>query len=120
MAASAASPGSDASGAFFCALCPRSCGAHRTPNSGNGRCRMPSSPRLARAALHFGEEPCIGGQHGSGAIFFSGCSLTCAFCQNRPISHNDFGRTISIPALADVMRASLDMEAVYRILRGEQ
>ena len=66
-----------------CSLCPRRCNAERTENENlNGFCKMPLQPVAARAALHFWEEPCISGQKGSGTVFFTGCNLDCAFCQN--------------------------------------
>lgn len=71
-------------------------------NFSKGVCQMPSLPRVARAALHFGEEPCISGKNGSGTIFFSGCSLQCRFCQNHSISQENFGKTISIQQLSDI------------------
>ena len=89
---------------MLCTLCPRRCQANRLDNFGNGVCRMPSLPRVARAALHFGEEPCISGTNGSGTVFFSGCPLKCRFCQNQSISQEDFGKTISIERLADIFR----------------
>ena len=69
-----------------CNLCPRQCGALRTETAGEGRCRMPGVPVVARAALHMWEEPPISGTNGSGTVFFSGCSLGCVFCQNHRIS----------------------------------
>ena len=84
---------------MICDLCPRRCGALRTEERGLGRCRMPELPVLARAALHRWEEPPISGTRGSGTIFFSGCSLGCVFCQNDAISHQDFGRPISLERL---------------------
>ena len=88
-----------------CTVCPRQCGARRddTANVG-GFCRMPAAPRLARAALHFGEEPCISGTRGSGTVFFSGCVLTCAFCQNAEISRGGCGETVTPSRLADIFR----------------
>ena len=65
---------------------------------------MPLLPRLARAGLHFWEEPCISGKHGSGTIFFSGCSLKCIYCQNYEISHGNFGKTVSIERLAEIFK----------------
>ncbi len=90
---------------FICRLCPRQCGAQRaaTANDG-GTCHMPNTPVVARAALHFGEEPCISGVRGSGTVFFSGCPLACRFCQNRQISHDGFGKTISVERLAAIFR----------------
>ena len=65
---------------------------------------MPANPKIARADLHFWEEPCISGQNGSGTIFFSGCSLSCVYCQNYEISHQNKGRVITVEQLADIMR----------------
>lgn len=90
---------------FICRLCPRRCGALRTEDkNGGGLCGMPAMPVIARAALHFGEEPCISGKNGSGTIFFSGCALNCCFCQNEKISHGNFGRPITVARLADIFR----------------
>lgn len=96
---------------FECSLCPHNCHAMRDDTHGRGHCRMPSLPTLARAALHFGEEPCISGKNGSGTVFFSGCSLSCVFCQNHQISHDDFGKTISVRDLADIFRRLEDSGA---------
>ncbi|MCF2595792.1 4Fe-4S cluster-binding domain-containing protein [Pseudoflavonifractor phocaeensis] len=87
---------------MICRICPRNCGALRTENEGRGRCRMPSAPVLARAALHMWEEPPISGSRGSGTIFFSGCSLGCVFCQNEKISHQDFGKPVSLARLGEI------------------
>ncbi len=95
-----------------CTACPRNCGVRReddTPST--GVCGMPAQPTLARAALHFGEEPCISGQNGSGTVFFSGCSLSCVFCQNREISHQKVGKTVSIDRLCDIFRELEDAGA---------
>lgn len=66
-----------------CALCPRRCGANRAVS--RGYCGSGEKLRIARAALHFWEEPPVSGTRGSGAIFFTGCSLRCVFCQNSTI-----------------------------------
>ena len=87
---------------MICRLCPRRCGALRTGSEGNGYCRMPAVPVLARAALHHWEEPPISGTQGSGTIFFSGCSLGCVFCQNERISHQDFGKAVSMERLRTI------------------
>lgn len=87
---------------MICRLCPRSCGAERTEAAGSGYCRMPAAPVLARAALHHWEEPPISGTRGSGTIFFSGCSLGCAFCQNEKISRQDFGKAVSQDRLREI------------------
>ena len=87
---------------MICRLCPRNCKALRTPERGEGYCRMPEGPVVARAALHFWEEPPISGTRGSGTIFFSGCPLSCVFCQNDQISHRDFGKAVSIERLGEI------------------
>ena len=87
---------------MICRLCPRNCGAERTETGGRGYCRMPSAPVLARAALHHWEEPPISGTRGSGTVFFSGCSLGCVFCQNEKISHQDFGRAVTLDRLREI------------------
>ena len=85
-----------------CRICPRSCGARRERESGQGFCRMGVFPRVARAALHFWEEPCISGTKGSGTVFFSGCTLKCCFCQNYPISAEGLGKEITVEHLAEI------------------
>ena len=87
---------------MICAMCPRQCHALRDSKIGYGHCRMPSAPVVARAALHHWEEPPISGTAGSGTIFFSGCSLDCIFCQNEKISHQDYGKQISIARLQEI------------------
>ena len=87
---------------MLCRLCPRNCGALRTPDVGEGHCRMPAAPMVARAALHMWEEPPISGTNGSGTVFFSGCSLDCRFCQNEKISHRDFGKVVTPERLAEI------------------
>lgn len=73
-----------------CRLCPRDCRIKRN-EGGRGRCNEGATPRIARAALHMWEEPCISGARGSGAVFFTGCSLGCVYCQNRAISRGGEG-----------------------------
>lgn len=73
-----------------CRLCPRVCGAKRILGE-LGACRAPAEFLVARAAPHFGEEPCISGSRGSGTVFFSGCALGCVFCQNQEISRGQSG-----------------------------
>ena len=68
-----------------CMLCPRTCGAQRSKGK-TGICGVTETLKVARAALHFWEEPCISGTKGSGAVFFSGCALHCVFCQNESIA----------------------------------
>ena len=84
-----------------CTLCAHRCGVARDEGE-RGVCRMGSAPVIARAALHFYEEPPISGKGGSGAVFFSGCSLGCIYCQNREISHGGFGVSVSEKTLADI------------------
>jgi len=85
---------------YPCMACPRECGADRT--SGIGFCGGGALPKIARAALHFWEEPCISGVNGSGTVFFSGCSLRCVYCQNRKIALGDVGTTVSVERLAEI------------------
>ena len=92
-----------------CTLCPRRCGVDRSLKP--GFCGMGESPRLARAALHFWEEPCISGTRGSGTVFFSGCTLRCAFCQNYEISHLGRGKEITVQRLADIFKMLEDQGA---------
>ncbi|MBQ8784170.1 MAG: radical SAM protein, partial [Clostridia bacterium] len=77
----------------ICTACPRECKIDRTAST--GFCGVTDSFRVARAALHFWEEPCISGTRGSGTVFFSGCNLKCVYCQNFELSHNAFGKDIS-------------------------
>lgn len=89
---------------FYCYDCPRRCGAKRGPAERGGFCGASSLPRVSRAAAHFGEEPCISGSRGSGAIFFTGCNLRCVFCQNREISRGGGqGRELTVQQLRDTM-----------------
>ncbi len=85
-----------------CNLCPHNCGVNRIKGE-QGRCRSGLAPRIASANLHYGEEPPISGSKGSGTIFFSGCTLSCLFCQNYPISQQNNGETISTAELAKRM-----------------
>ena len=87
---------------MLCTLCPRNCGANRTETDRAGVCQMPALPVVARAALHLWEEPPISGGRGSGTVFFSGCSLKCVFCQNERISHENFGKVISVDRLREI------------------
>lgn len=96
---------------YICSICPRQCGAKRDEHHGSGFCQMPAEPVVARAALHFGEEPCISGTRGSGTVFFSGCSLKCCFCQNLSISHENEGKVISVERLAAIFRELEEMGA---------
>lgn len=94
-----------------CTLCPRQCRAPRTSEATCGSCGVTATLRVARAALHFGEEPCISGQNGSGTVFFSGCPLHCRYCQNHSISQERFGKEVSPARLADIFRELEDQGA---------
>lgn len=80
---------------YFCNDCPRKCNAFRSDTKGDGVCKTGYLPHVVRAAPHFGEEPCISGTLGSGAVFFSGCSMRCIFCQNHAISRDPIGKTLN-------------------------
>jgi len=97
-----------------CTLCPRQCGALRADDHTCGSCGVTANPRVARAALHFGEEPCISGSNGSGTVFFSGCPLHCRYCQNHGISQEVFGKEISPARLADIFR-ELEVAGAHNI-----
>jgi putative pyruvate formate lyase activating enzyme len=85
-----------------CRLCPRGCAVDRAEGQ-RGFCGQGARTRVAWAGLHFGEEPLLGGKDGSGAIFFSGCTLKCAGCQNHQISRRGLGRELSPPGLSELM-----------------
>lgn len=90
-----------------CYLCPRRCGVRRPLRRSDGTgtygfCHCARTPVVARAALHYGEEPCISGTRGSGAVFFSGCTLRCLYCQNSDISFSGKGKEISIARLKEI------------------
>lgn len=86
-----------------CRACPRRCGVCRAGGE-RGYCGAPDGLVIARAGLHFWEEPCISGERGSGAVFFSGCNLGCVFCQNHEISRGGRGRRVTEDELIDEMR----------------
>ena len=85
---------------MICSICPRHCNVDRSVNL--GFCQSPDDFRVARAALHFWEEPCISGKDGSGTVFFSGCNLKCVFCQNNEISAENKGVEISDDKLISI------------------
>ncbi len=76
-----------------CSICPRNCGADRSENT--GICGAGDKIKIARAAPHYWEEPCLSGENGSGTVFFSGCNLGCVFCQNYDVSHRAYGAEVS-------------------------
>ena len=92
-----------------CTLCPRNCGVDRTKIT--GFCGATDKPKLARAALHYWEEPCISGTDGSGTIFFSGCNLACQYCQNYNISTDRFGKEVTVDRLAEIFLELQNMGA---------
>ena len=85
----------------ICKLCPRNCNVDRN-NGEKGICGQTNQLKVARAALHYWEEPCISGVEGSGAVFFSGCALHCVFCQNREIANGTVGKEISVERLSEI------------------
>lgn len=95
--------------ATHCTLCPRRCGADR--EKGVGLCHCGTEIRIARAALHPWEEPCISGRHGSGTVFFSGCALGCVFCQNRKISRQAVGKAVTVTQLAEIFLKLQEQQA---------
>ena len=97
-----------------CSICPKNCNAERTESQGAGFCNMPLNPVLARAGLHVWEEPCLCGDKGAGAIFFSGCSLKCCYCQNYEISNQNYGKEVSIQRLVEVFK-ELEAKGAYCI-----
>lgn len=94
-----------------CELCPRRCRADRAAGE-RGVCGATDTLRLARAALHFWEEPPISGEEGSGTVFFSGCPLKCVYCQNHEISTGNFGVDVSPERLAQIMLELQDQGAL--------
>lgn len=96
-----------------CTLCPRRCGVDRTRGQ-LGFCKMPGQVHAARAGVHYWEEPVISGSFGSGAVFFSGCTLKCAFCQNYDISQENFGKPLTSAELRAAFERLID-EGVQNI-----
>ena len=91
-----------------CTLCPRRCGVDREAGE-LGFCRMPGQLRAARAMLHYGEEPPICANYGTGAVFFSGCTLRCRYCQNGVISTGGAGETLTPEALRETFLRLIDI-----------
>ena len=86
---------------YLCNLCPRECNVDRGLGK-TGFCKVPNHIKVARAQLHFWEEPCISGEEGSGTVFFSGCNLRCVYCQNRKIAEGVYGKEITVDRLAAI------------------
>ena len=91
---------------MICTICPRNCGINRAETQ--GLCAVGEKIRIARAAPHFWEEPCISGENGSGTVFFSGCNLGCVYCQNYDVSHNAFGKEVSEDGLKRIFDALIE------------
>ncbi len=85
-----------------CELCPHKCSVNRIEGNVLGRCKTGKNPKIALARLHFFEEPCVSGKNGSGTVFFSGCNLSCKFCQNYEISQEHYGKEITIEELSNI------------------
>lgn len=98
---------------YICTACPRNCNVLRG-ETGKGFCGMGAEPLIARAAPHYDEEPVISGTKGAGAIFFSGCALRCKFCQNYPISHQGYGKKVSVERLREIYFELID-QGVHNI-----
>ncbi|MDD6620130.1 MAG: radical SAM protein [Eubacteriales bacterium] len=94
---------------MICSICPRHCNIDRKKNL--GYCQSKENFKVARAALHFWEEPCISGKNGSGAVFFSGCNLRCVFCQNYEISRENKGIEISNNKLIEIFESLIEQGA---------
>ena len=92
-----------------CSICPRKCNADR--ENSVGFCKSPAEFRLARAALHFWEEPCISGENGSGTVFFSGCNLKCVYCQNYEISIENKGVAVDDSRLIEIFKSLIEQGA---------
>lgn len=92
-----------------CSICPRKCNADR--ENSVGFCKSPAEFRLARAALHFWEEPCISGENGSGTVFFSGCNLKCVYCQNYEISIENKGTVVDDSRLIEIFKSLIEQGA---------
>lgn len=93
----------------LCNLCPRGCGANR--DSSLGFCKSTNKIKVAHAALHLWEEPCLSGKNGAGTVFFSGCNLGCVYCQNEKISHGGFGKEVSAKELRLIFERLIEMGA---------
>lgn len=97
-----------------CKLCPHKCGTYKDSVTHSGICRVSTNIQVARVAPHYWEEPCISGSKGSGAIFFSGCTMKCIYCQNFEISAENFGVEITPKTLAEEYR-KLEAQGVHNI-----
>ena len=94
---------------MICSICPRHCSIDR--ENALGYCQSPKKFKLARAALHYWEEPCISGKNGSGTVFFSGCNLRCVYCQNYEISHECKGIEVNSERLVEIFESLIKQGA---------
>ncbi|MBQ8000608.1 MAG: 4Fe-4S cluster-binding domain-containing protein [Ruminococcus sp.] len=99
---------------MICSLCPNKCSAFRDKNTAGGKCNIATVPRVARIAPHMWEEPPISGTKGSGAVFFSGCTMKCIYCQNSEISADNYGVDIDAHTLAQEYKR-LEESGVHNI-----
>ena len=95
-----------------CNLCHYNCNVNRNEKLGFCKCKI--LPKIALANIHNWAEPCISGTRGSGTVFFSGCNLKCVFCQNHQISHENFGKEITVNRLAEIF-IELQNQKVHNI-----
>ena len=100
---------------MICSICPRKCGINRLESGSadgkKGFCGSPLEPVLARAGLHFWEEPVISGTRGSGTVFFSGCNLHCVYCQNYGISTLHQGKPVTVERLREIYEELIEKGA---------
>lgn len=97
-----------------CKLCPHKCGILRNQDTKGGKCNLSAHIKVARVAPHFWEEPPISGTKGSGTIFFSGCTLSCIYCQNYKISAEQAGTLITARELSEEYK-KLEAAGVHNI-----
>ncbi len=100
---------------MLCSLCPRRCNALRTAESGSGFCRIGTDPVIAKCMIHRWEEPCLAGEKGTGAVFFSSCTLGCVYCQNYNVSHEAFGKKVSAERLAEDIRRLVEEDGAESV-----
>ncbi len=101
-----------------CRLCPRACGVNRTEggkSAHSGFCRESHQLRVAYVGPHFGEEPPITGKNGSGTLFFTGCSLQCAYCQNHQISTHGLGKAMDMDVLLGLVTEMIEVQRVHNV-----
>ncbi len=99
---------------MICKLCPHKCAAYKDKDTIGGKCGVKANIKVARIAPHLWEEPVLSGERGSGAVFFSGCTLKCIYCQNSEISANNYGVEITPEILAEEFK-KLESSGVHNI-----